>query len=253
MGIGERIRQRRMELNISRNQLANLVHVTPSAIANYENSVSYPKPDIFIALAIALDVDANYLFRDLLLGSFGTNGRCLELTDEEKIAITKYHELPPAGKHLVQMVIDEEHTRAQKEGWVEFPCMFPGLRKKNSGFLLSDFPRVIRIKQKHVVPDMDFCFQIQLDRYAPVFKKYDILALSRTPAAHNEMGIFCLNGIYYIRMLYQTEHTRILCSLNVIDSDIYVTEEDSFECIGKIIDHIYGDYEIQGDTPSSFN
>ena len=45
--IGNKIRKRRQELNMSRVQLAEAVQVTPSAIANYENGISYPKPDIF--------------------------------------------------------------------------------------------------------------------------------------------------------------------------------------------------------------
>ena len=57
MEIGKQIRRRRTELNLSRGELANKIHVTPSAIANYENGVSYPKPDILVALMNALDID----------------------------------------------------------------------------------------------------------------------------------------------------------------------------------------------------
>ena len=42
MVIGEKLRSRRQEQNLSRNQLAEKIHVTPSAIANYENDISYP-------------------------------------------------------------------------------------------------------------------------------------------------------------------------------------------------------------------
>ena len=55
MKIGNQIRHRRTELNLSRGELANKIQVTPSAIANYENGVSYPKPDILVALMNALD------------------------------------------------------------------------------------------------------------------------------------------------------------------------------------------------------
>ena len=37
MKIGNQIRHRRTELNLSRGELANKIQVTPSAIANYEN------------------------------------------------------------------------------------------------------------------------------------------------------------------------------------------------------------------------
>ena len=54
MKIGNQIRHRRTELNLSRGELANKIQVTPSAIANYENGISYPKPDILVALMNAL-------------------------------------------------------------------------------------------------------------------------------------------------------------------------------------------------------
>ena len=69
MEIGKQIRRRRTELNLSRGELANKIHVTPSAIANYENGVSYPKPDILVALMNALDIDANYLYWNYLSNS----------------------------------------------------------------------------------------------------------------------------------------------------------------------------------------
>lgn len=46
MEIGKRLRMRREEIHMSRTQLSHKVHVTPSAIANYENGISTPKPDI---------------------------------------------------------------------------------------------------------------------------------------------------------------------------------------------------------------
>ena len=34
MGIGERVRKRRVELGLTRNELVEKLHVTPSAVAN---------------------------------------------------------------------------------------------------------------------------------------------------------------------------------------------------------------------------
>lgn len=62
--ISDRIRYRRKELNISRVELAKRINVTQSAIANYENGVSVPRPEILVKLCHALNVDFNYLFQD---------------------------------------------------------------------------------------------------------------------------------------------------------------------------------------------
>ena len=55
MSIGSRIREARQMKNISRNKLAELIGVTSSAIANYENGVSSPKLDLMYKLFDALD------------------------------------------------------------------------------------------------------------------------------------------------------------------------------------------------------
>ena len=89
MEIGKQIRRRRTELNLSRGELANKIHVTPSAIANYENGVSYPKPDILVALMNALDIDANYLYWNYLSNSTIQRLYRKVLSPEEKESILK--------------------------------------------------------------------------------------------------------------------------------------------------------------------
>lgn len=62
MSIGARIREARIRLNLTQEELASRVGVTKSAIANYENGVSTPKVEILYALMRALAVDANFLY-----------------------------------------------------------------------------------------------------------------------------------------------------------------------------------------------
>ena len=109
MKIGNQIRHRRTELNLSRGELANKIQVTPSAIANYENGVSYPKPDILVALMNALDVDANYLYWNYLSNSTIQRLYRKVLSPEAKESILKYRELSENGKSLVRLIIDEEY------------------------------------------------------------------------------------------------------------------------------------------------
>lgn len=62
MSIGERIRDARIRLDLTQEELSKKVGVTKSAIANYENGVSTPKIETLYALMEALGVDANYLY-----------------------------------------------------------------------------------------------------------------------------------------------------------------------------------------------
>ena len=64
MRFGDRVRQRREQLNMSRKELAAKVGITASAVGNYENVISSPKEEVLLALFDALGVDANFLFQD---------------------------------------------------------------------------------------------------------------------------------------------------------------------------------------------
>lgn len=244
MGIGQKLRYRRKDLGLSRSQLAKMIHVTPSAIANYENGISYPKPDILISLIGALGVDANYLYQDYLSNSKVRTLYGRELTEEEEASILQYRALTENGKRLVRMIINEEYERKSSEEWVEYPCFLPGARKVNCGFLLQQEKSRVRFKKKHQFEGMDFCFQIQVNQYEPVYKKYTVLAIEDAPAAHNEIGVFRIGDIYYLRTLYKAERQCRLRSLNVNEPDIEIDNMDNLECVGTVLGQIYGTYEI---------
>ena len=50
MSFGERIKFRRGELKLSRGELAGRLGVSPSAVSNYENGLSFPKEDVMLRL-----------------------------------------------------------------------------------------------------------------------------------------------------------------------------------------------------------
>ena len=122
--IRNKIRKRRQELNMSRVQLAEAVQVTPSAIANYENGISYPKPDIFVALMITLEVDANYFYEEYVRNREIAIACKRAITQDEIYALEKYRQLTSSGKKLVRMVIEEEYSRMQQEDGFLFEWIF---------------------------------------------------------------------------------------------------------------------------------
>ena len=66
VGIGNRLRMARERAGLQQKQLAEMIDVAPSSITNYENETSHPKEEKLYALMKALDVDANYLFADVM-------------------------------------------------------------------------------------------------------------------------------------------------------------------------------------------
>ena len=126
--------------------------------------------------------------------------------------------------------------------YINLPFYRPGIRKVHSGFLFQDTTQTIRVRRKHVPKDSDFCFQVLIDRYQPVFQKNDILALQFSITAIGSMVMQSANN----GLGTEEGSIRRLRSLNVIDPDIVVNEQDQLECIGKIHGKVYGNYEIYG-------
>ena len=50
MSFGERLKNRREELGLSRAAVAGLLGVSASAISNYENGLSFPKEEVMLRL-----------------------------------------------------------------------------------------------------------------------------------------------------------------------------------------------------------
>ena len=64
MSFGSRLRQRREQLGMTQQQLADALGITRAAIGNYEQEVSSPKADILYDVFDVLKCDANFLFQD---------------------------------------------------------------------------------------------------------------------------------------------------------------------------------------------
>lgn len=66
MSVGNRIKEMRQSRGISRQDFANRLSITVSAVSNYENGISFPKEPILIKIMEALQCDANYIFQDVI-------------------------------------------------------------------------------------------------------------------------------------------------------------------------------------------
>lgn len=106
MGLNTRIKGRREELGMTRQDLAKKIDVTPSAIANYENGVSSPKIELLYKLFDALECDANYLYQDEMNNIKVNNSEYY--TQEEKNIINNYRSLSEKGKNAINYIFEQE-------------------------------------------------------------------------------------------------------------------------------------------------
>lgn len=110
--IGDKIRERRLELGMTQLQLSQLTDIKKNTISNYENNVSSPSEDNIFKLMEALKCDANYLFE-------WEEAEELKLSLEEKKHIKKYRSVDTYGKEAVNKVLDVEYRRCESQKMVD--------------------------------------------------------------------------------------------------------------------------------------
>ena len=99
MNFGQRLRERREELKITRAELAECLGVKSSTISNYENGFSFPREEILLRLFDCLRTDPNTLLQDSFQGGSDT------LTGEERILLENYRVLSPQIRESIVNLI----------------------------------------------------------------------------------------------------------------------------------------------------
>ena len=100
MSMATRIRERREALGMSRQELADKIGVTLSAIGNYELGISAPKVELLYKIFDALQCDANYLYQDEMR-SIESN----TLTSPEHELVSAYRSLTLENKAKAMRVV----------------------------------------------------------------------------------------------------------------------------------------------------
>ncbi len=62
MKIGKKIHELRKKKDMTQRELAKMIGVTPSAVGNYEQGISFPREEILYRLFTALNCSPNELF-----------------------------------------------------------------------------------------------------------------------------------------------------------------------------------------------
>ena len=109
MSLNQRIKEARLKMGYTQEQLGNMIGVAKTTVAGYEKN---REPDAAtIGLIIdSLKVDANFLFQDEMK-ELSTK----DFSISEIKIIKKYRKLDTHGKKIVDMVLDEEAARCESE------------------------------------------------------------------------------------------------------------------------------------------
>ena len=236
MSIGDRIKQRRKELNLTQPQLAEIVGVSKGTIGNYESNLCSPNEKVLFKLFSALNCDANFLYQDNIKEKGSENGK--RITAKETEIINKYRRLDDHGAKVVDFVLEEEYNRSIEEESESMPV----IKIRHSfykvsagvGFDLGDEDEWEEIE----IPDTpesrraDFALTIKGNSMEPAYFDGEIVLVKAQPAVDiGETGIFIVNGSGYIK---KNGGDRLI-SVNPEYKDILFSEGDIISCAGKVI------------------
>lgn len=247
MGIGNRIKEARLNLGYTQEELAKLLGVTKGAVANYEIETSHPKEPIMYKLIEVLKVDANYLFQDCVKLPKEAN----DITLAEYEHIKKYRfitEHSPDGASMVDTVLNREYSiatqiKAHKENFLIQEKITTALRIRlinyyyrlasaGTGQIIFDMPPTKRIE----IPDIpeykkaDYAIGVNGSSMEPIYHDGDTLLIEMTEEIERgEIGIFMVDSESYVKKLGDGE----LISLNPEYDNIKLTEDS--KCMGKVI------------------
>ena len=236
MGIGKRIKEARERLGMTQNELADLVGVTGSAITNYEKETSHPKEPIMYKLFDALQVDANYLFQDVV----NVPKKMNDVTFAEFEHIKKYRDLDDHGKEIVDIILEKEHERCMIAPAQSAPGRiiqyYHRLASAGNGqFVFDDLPAdLIEIPDNPEYKDVKYAIGVNGSSMEPLYHDGDILLVK--PAEDipvGKIGIFLVYGQSYVKKRGKDK----LISLNKEYNDIPLGEDS--QCLGEVVDRLY--------------
>jgi len=240
MGIGQRLKQRRLELGMSQKELARRLGVTPAAISNYESGQNAVREDILINLFSVLDVDPNYLYQD----SF--RGGSFPVSVEEKQLVLKYRALSLGGRQAMHAVADAMTAyQADMDSGPpeEEPRQIPLYRSPAAAGYAApvfgeDFDYIDVTGD--VPPGADFAVRIQGDSMEPYIQDASVVYVNRDPLSNGDVGIFCVDGEMLCKQFVRDGlGMTYLFSLNRkrADADVILPRDSgrTMVCFGRVL------------------
>lgn len=243
MGFGERLRYRREELGISRDELAKLLGVSRSAIGNYETGVSSPKEEVLLRLFDALHVDPNYLYRDSFRSA--SSSSC---SHEERALLEKYRLLTLTGRQTVQALMDSLavwQTELENDVPAVEPRVIPLYRSPAAaGYAAPVFGEDFEplTVTGDVPAGAELAVRIQGDSMEPQIADGSVVYVNHDPLRSGDIGIFCVDGDMVCKQYYKDPMGIVyLFSLNRkrADADVVFARGSgrSLTCFGRVIMH----------------
>lgn len=240
MSFGQRLRQRRQDLGMSRAELAARLGVSASAIGNYETDLNTVRSDLLPRLLHALQVDPNYLYQDYFTAGFTLSG-------QERGLVERYRRLPRSGRQAVDTVLEAlgsfqeeaERTAGPEEGVLEIPLYRSPAAAGYAAPVFGEDYDLVPVTEE-VPRGAVFAVRIQGDSMEPCLADGSVAYVNRDPMGNGDVGIFCVDGDMLCKQYYRDSLGMVyLYSINRARSDADVvlprTGGRTLVCLGKVM------------------
>jgi len=234
--IGSKIKEFRLKRNLTQKELAKLVNVGDTTIANYEKGFRSPKKDTMFDLANAFNVSIDDLFPPIQKDSPSNTSSIQTIYDELKpprqVKVLNY-----AERQLNEQRNEEETKENEVSEVIQLYSYdyYDHPASAGTGQYLNDV-RVERIELP-VDIDADFVIPIKGDSMEPDYHDGDLVFIQTSVDLNDGViGVFNYNGDAYIKQLVIDKEQAYLHSLNPAYKDMPITPETDFRIIGEVVD-----------------
>ena len=232
--IGQQIKLHRKRNGWSQVELAKILGVGKSTIANYEKGYRSPRQNTIFQLADVFNVSVDDLFPAI-------NAETPSTSPVQAI----YDQLTPprqakALTYLEKQLLEQNEEETKKNEVSEVIQLYvydyyDHAASAGTGQYLND----VRVEQIELPIDVDadFVIPIKGDSMEPDYHDGDLVFI-RTSVDLNDgvIGVFNYNGEAYIKQLVIDTEQSYLHSLNPDYKDMPITPETDFRIIGEVVD-----------------
>ena len=227
--IGDKIKERRNELNLKQSELSLMTGIKTTTISNYENNVSTPNEQNLYKLMDALKCDANFLFE-------WEETEQLQPTYAERQQIKKYRSLDEYGKKAVDGLLNTEYDRCTyhttEQEIIHLPKSVLKASAGSGNWLDEQQLESVSVLDTPQSRKANLVIEVDGDSMSPTYENGDnVLVNTKSDVAVGDIGIFIVDGSGYIKKL----GTDRLISVNPEYGDIFPEEYSDFRCVGKVL------------------
>ncbi|CAW92101.1 helix-turn-helix domain-containing protein [Streptococcus equi] len=243
MDIGAKLKQRRLEVNVSVEELAKKLGVSKTTIYRYEKGEILKVPtEVLEKISKILNTNPAYFMgwsdtptpvQTQTLQEIIVTSKQLEQPRQEKVLSFANEQLEEQNKVVSIFDKKSEETEDYITDYVE------GLVAAGLGAYQEDNLHMeVKLRADDVPDEYDTIAKVAGDSMEPLIQDNDLLFIKVSSQVNmNDIGIFQVNGKNFVKKLKRDyDGAWYLQSLNNSYEEIYLSEDDSIRTIGEVVD-----------------